>query len=175
MPQWGTRKPASRAVPMNVFEKTFKDRTETIYEGMKKRAKKYGRFVPFTLQEFRAIVMDNLGGRPDGVIQCTYCTMWLNIKTLCLDHRTPVAPPWNGGFEAENLAASCHSCNSRKGKISEPGFRKLVEWVTENLDRRDQGDLFNRLSHGGKGQQQAWKEERAKKAAKPNPQTGLFS
>jgi hypothetical protein len=107
-----------------------------------------GREMPFSLPEFRAWLLEQLGGNAAGVVHCAYCTAWLNVQTLCVDNAIPLAPPWYGSLDLENLACACSACNGRKGRMSAEGFRKLVSWGCNELDERDFRDMLGRMAKG---------------------------
>ena len=73
----------------------------------------------------------------------------MTVQSFVLDHRTPIATPWCGSLDLDNLAIACGSCNRRKGKMSEAGFRRLISWGLRELDPRDFADILGRLARAG--------------------------
>lgn len=141
------RKP--RAVVQKVgLQREFEKHTETVFDGMKARAKKYGKLVPFTLAEFRAWLLAGVfRGSWDSAVRCAYnCNTWLNALTFVTDHREPVK--YGGSFGLENLDVCCASCNTLKGTMSAEGFQKLIEFATVNLHPQDWSDMSSRMKNG---------------------------
>jgi 5-methylcytosine-specific restriction endonuclease McrA len=128
------------------------------------------REIPFTLAEFRAWVL-SIFRTWDEPTQCFYCTAWVTVGDFVIDHRIPASPPWWGSLDLDNLCVACGSCNRRKGRMSEDGFRKLIEFLL-TLDTRDMNDALGRLATGGEGAKMMWR--RKKQAQAQAPDGGLF-
>lgn len=153
------RKVRRPAVLRTQFDRTFLDRTQAQYSSFVTRERDYAksqkrmeRPMPFSLDEWRQAVINELGGTTEGVCRCTYCSEVLNIKTFIPDHDIPLAKPWFGSLDIDNLVPSCRVCNGRKGAMSGSGFRSLIAWSTDlslRLDSRDVSSVFSRLATGG--------------------------
>lgn len=60
-----------------------------------------------------------------GEIVCYYCNISLEPEEVHIEHKLPVI---RGGTNSrKNLALSCASCNLKKGKKTEPEFRRYLE------------------------------------------------
>jgi len=139
----------------------FDARSQVLYGSManRKRIKEAGG-LPFTLAEFRAWLLDRLGGSVEGVVKCAYCTAWLNIAIFVPDHIDPLAR--GGSFGLSNLAPCCKSCNLRKGRLTAEGFKALIEFLL-GLDPWDMNDVLGRLATGGEGAKMMWKRNAGKR------------
>jgi 5-methylcytosine-specific restriction endonuclease McrA len=111
----------------------FHTRTASIHSSMQHRFKqklnkrgnviRVGRLVPFTVAEFRAWLLEKLGGKAEGSTACAYCRTPLFADTLRVDHAEPVSRGGKLGFG--NLAVSCDRCNKMKGGLTASEFQNL--------------------------------------------------
>lgn len=103
-----------------------------------------GRQVSFTLAEFRHWLTDKLAGA-QGTARCLYCNAVVNIHTLQIDHRLPLAQ--GGSSELSNLAISCKCCNAQKGAMRAQAFIYLQLMVNNPaiFNEFDRDDLLGRL------------------------------
>lgn len=139
------RRPATRPVKVGL-QREFEKHTETVYDGMTFRAKKYGKTVPFTLRDFRDWLLDGaFRGSWDNAVKCAYCNVWLNALNFVTDHREPVK--YGGSFGIDNLDLTCEPCNCAKGVMSADGFRKLID-LSLQLHPQDAADMFGRMKNG---------------------------
>lgn len=143
--------------PQTVFMTAFDRRVADIYgsiagyaKGKKSdagRVTRSAQIMPFTQMELAGWLLLQLGNDRAGAVQCAYCREWMNIETLTIDHKIPKATPWNGSLAFENMCCCCSTCNSRKSRMSEYGFRKLIEFSL-TIDPRDAKDMMGRLANG---------------------------
>jgi 5-methylcytosine-specific restriction endonuclease McrA len=116
------------------LHKEFMSRSSSIYGGMAKRfaekrnklnrITRVGRPLPFTVEEFRVWLRLRLGGE-DGKIRCPYCSQWLLITTIAVDHLQPIAR--GGTLALDNLGLPCQPCNARKGKLTPDEYKTLYD------------------------------------------------
>lgn len=145
-------------IPKPALQSIFDDRIASIYGGMVARVAekrtaggriiRVGRVLPFSREDLAAWALAQFG-TVQGIVQCAYCTDYLTVRTFVLDHATPIAAPWNGSLDLDNLALACASDNRRKGRMSAAGFRALVGWGVQELDARDFADMLGRMANGG--------------------------
>ena len=91
----------------------------------------------------RAIVrqlVESAIGKP-----CPYCGVLLSIQTVSMDHKEPYGATVFRRFKAaheatrreldrlENLHIVCRQCNSLKGALNDAQFKKLLEFLSEDL------------------------------------------
>ena len=121
--------------------------------------------IPFTLDQYRAWVIERLGGRTDGTCKCRYCPTIMTAMDFGADHVLPVAQGGSLGFE--NLDACCFPCNRYKGKLTEAGFLALKRWLDSEIGKAltiaDVTDIEKRMKGGGEG----YKGQFKKKGAAP--------
>ena len=145
-------------------EKDFHRLTSSRYSTMvkrfaEKRSRKnpsriirHGRIVPFTLKEYQAWVLKQLGGKPDGVGRCFYsdypflqghdCEQWIDLKSMVGDHVEPVS--LGGSLSLDNYVGCCKACNDFKSKLPANDFRALRE-ALKQLSPYGQREVVSRL------------------------------
>ena len=125
----------------------YERHTEQVYRAMAGRVKaKLKLPLPFTLTEYRVFVLDKFGGNWDGVVQCCYCTRWLNVQTFVTDHVEPLK--FGGGIDLDNLDLCCEECNCLKGALSASGFRRFIEFTIAELHPQDAKEIMGRMKNG---------------------------
>lgn len=167
---------ATPQLPLRSVEAQFTARSGSIYGNMvsrfqEKRNKngritRIGYVVPFTRDEFRDWLREQLGGE-GGVRRCTYCQTFVSAADCVIDHMVP--PNRGGSLGLENLTVACEPCNAIKGGCTATGYIAFRSWALLNLDPDDCKDLFKRLQSQMKlATMQRWdmaKRFKAKKAA----------
>jgi len=123
--------------------KEFYDVTRARYSGMVERLKKK-KLPPlnFTLEEFRADILNVMGGKEDGAIQCRYCRNYFTIGEIAVDHARPLSR--NGSTGLDNMDYPCRPCNHKKGSLTHIEFQKLLEFLDKELPLGRQ-DVLSRL------------------------------
>jgi hypothetical protein len=97
------------------------------YDSMSTRLKKKGfPSTPFTKEEFRADMLNVLGGE-NGSAQCRYCHGFFTIEGIAVDHAVPLSKRGSPGLE--NLDYPCRPCNNRKGDMDPVDFMKLLAFL----------------------------------------------
>jgi hypothetical protein len=97
------------------------------YDSMSTRLKKKGfPSTPFTKEEFRADMLNVLGGE-NGSAQCRYCHGFFTIEGIAVDHANPLSR--GGSIGLENLDYPCRPCNNRKGELTVDEFTKLLAFL----------------------------------------------
>jgi hypothetical protein len=143
----------------------FMQRTLQNYHAMRQRfgAKKWksgkrtgmlrsaGQELPFSLDQYREWMVEELGGRPDGTCRCRYCPAIMTALDFGADHIDPVAQ--GGSLDFSNMAPCCKSCNRYKGKLSEKGFLAFKFWLDSEIGKlltiADVADIEQRMKGGG--------------------------
>lgn len=125
----------------------FKRRTSAAYRDHKRRAKKYGYALPYTLAQLRDWVGLRFHG---GTSSCRYCRCPLTEATFCLDHYRSIgrrvdAETWG----LSNLMVSCRTCNELKGRLNGGEFAQLLA-VVNSLPPQAQADIRGRLRAGAR-------------------------
>ena len=127
-------------------EKVFLKRTQTIYSGMKRRAKEMYDSVPFTLDQFREWVTAQFSGNIAGIARCEYSGQkTLTAETFCIDHKMPTSR--GGGFWFTNLAICSEKENLRKGDLAWYEYDELKKTVNEFSPKARDG-IWRRLEVG---------------------------
>jgi len=146
------------------FVRLFDDRSRMLYNSMayRKAVLRIGG-IPFTLTEWRAWLIKQLGGTPEGVVKCAYCNLWLNISNVVPDHIRALKA--GGSAALDNLTLACGPCNRRKGALSDSGFRNLIQFLL-TLDQWDMNDVLMRLAAAGEGMKAQWKRNKKTREAK---------
>jgi len=97
------------------------------YDSMSTRLKKKGfPSTPFTKEEFRADMLNVLGGE-NGSAQCRYCHGFFTIEGIAVDHAKPLSR--GGSPDLSNLDYPCRPCNNRKGEMDPVEFKKLLAFL----------------------------------------------
>lgn len=128
-----------------------------------------GREIPFTLDQFREWLLQQLGGNHNGTCRCTFCPAVLDAINIGFDHLNPVSQGGSLGFE--NLTPCCDRCNRLKGRLTLETFKKLIAWLNaagkspQSMTLVDAMDIEKRLKGGGI----FYKEKKPKAAAVPVP------
>ena len=130
----------------------FMTRTLSIYKnGVRrfsgktdKRGREYGLRLQtkYSLSEFRAWILTQLGGSEEGTVRCAYCGTWLDAGTFFTDHRVP--PARGGTLTLENLSACCEPCNNRKGGMTADSWMFIMK-CADQLPEKCRRDMFHRL------------------------------
>ena len=177
---------ATPSLPFRSVEAQFMARTGSIYGNMVSRfsekRNKNGRItrmgftVPFSREEFRDWLCEQLGGE-GGVKKCTYCQTFVSAADLVIDHMTP--PNRGGSLNFDNLAVCCASCNQVKGGMKAESYVALRTFALLNLDPDCCKDLFKRLQSQMKlATMQRWelakKFKQKKSAPPPSPEEENF-
>jgi hypothetical protein len=119
---------------MMPLEQAFQTRSRNLYHAMAGRFKERrwmsgkrqgmvktpGRDLPFTVDEFRRWFLNQIGGKPEGCGQCSYCNRPIYSENLSPDHMIPVSR--GGSLALDNLAACCLECNGAKGALTADEF-----------------------------------------------------
>lgn len=161
------------------LERAFHERTGKIYYSMVKRFKvrlwksgrkagrvrQAGREVPFTVDEFRAWVLDKLGGKASGCGLCVYCKRPITAEDLTVEHAMPITRGGELGFS--NLDISCADCNRAKGQLTASEFLE----VKNALDLLVQRGVLHPVSYQNiwqrmKGQATIYRKRREEDKAK---------
>lgn len=125
----------------------FMSRTLRMYNGQVRRFEEVTHqakdYFPYTVEDLRAECLRALEAE-----LCPHCDCKLTIRTMCADHRHPVA--LSGTFKLTNIRIICATCNFRKGKLSEDEFKLLTEFANDWLSADARADLWRRLVVGGK-------------------------
>jgi hypothetical protein len=173
---------ASPSLPFRSVEQQFTARSGSIYGNMvarfqEKRNKngritRIGYVVPFTRDEFRDWLREQLGGE-GGVRKCAYCSTYVSAADMAIDHMTP--PKRGGSLGLENLAIACEPCNQIKGGMLSQSYMAFRAWALLNIDPECCKDLFKRLQSQMKlATMQRWelaKKFRQKKQQQPTEST----
>jgi hypothetical protein len=102
--------------------------TGTRYDSMVARmVKKKLPALNFTKDEFRAYVLEALGGNYDGAIRCRYCRKVCTLAEVTPDHEQPLSR--GGSSNLLNLGFPCQDCNSRKGSLTPDEYLKLLAFL----------------------------------------------
>lgn len=87
--------------------------------------------LPFTVELFRVLVLDAMGGKHDGVITCRYCHRPFNFADVAVDHAIPLDRGGSNGLD--NLEFPCGPCNDRKADMTPDEYEKLLAFVEKEL------------------------------------------
>ena len=167
---------ATPSLPFKSIDSQFVQRTGSVYDAMvrrftEKKSVKTGRItrmgfkIPFTKEEFRQWMENQLGGR-GGVRKCAYCSTFVSAADCVIDHMTP--PMRGGSVNFDNLAVCCEPCNAIKGGCTAAGYVAFRTFALLNLDPDDCKDLFKRLQSQMKLLR--WQQtERVRKFKKSSP------
>ena len=120
---------------------SFIKRTSNAYHSCKKRAKKVGEFLDYTVDGLRDLIAAALQ-QP-----CPYCGTTLTVKNFAPDHRTPLSR--GGSHCLGNVIVCCRPCNEVKGILTELEFTKLVQLLRE-YPPAVRTDVIARLRFGGR-------------------------
>jgi len=144
---------ATPHLPFQSVESRFTVKSQQLYNSMAQRFKekrdkrgcvlRVGRTVPFTLAQFRAWLLEQLGGE-NGVVKCTYCADWLSIDTMVLDHEVPIKQ--GGSLDLDNLDLICKNDNQAKGGMTGESYQRLLDWSATNLPPACRADMLHRLA-----------------------------
>lgn len=98
-----------------------------------------GQLLPFQLEHYRDWCRQQLGGE-QGATRCEYCCAVVNIHTMVVDHRTPLAQA--GPLDMQNMCVTCKPCNDQKGAMRAQAFLALLNLVNDSqlfspIDRTD--------------------------------------
>lgn len=152
----------------------FMARTGAAYSHLKERAAekrdknkriiRYAQPVPFTVNDLRPFVRQQIG---IGGRRCPYCDY--NVITaynFVLDHIKPITQ--GGDFSLENTICCCADCNWYKGGMTADSYRALLV-VIYALPAPCQKDVLKRLKGGGA----VWKGRSFTKNKEVQPQPSV--
>ncbi len=94
--------------------------TSNMYHGHKKRARKAGAAITYSLSQLRQLVQTAI----DSV--CPHCHEPLCLANISIDHAQPVCRSGPDGFEFDNLEVCCRECNLAKGPLTDDEFDALL-------------------------------------------------
>lgn len=97
---------------------------------------------PFTVDQLRLHLLNAMGGKVDGVVQCRYCKGFVGIEGVSMDHEISLAR--GGSFELSNIGFPCQRCNNQKGKMTPTEFLTLLELLEKHLPLA-RTDILERL------------------------------
>ena len=122
--------------------------TGSRYDAMVARMKKK-KLPPlgFSKDEFRAYVLEALGGHEDGAIQCRYCRKFCTLGEVTPDHEVPLSR--GGSSHWTNLGFPCMKCNQAKGSLTPDEFLLLLQFLETKLPL-GRGDVLARLAKATK-------------------------
>ena len=123
-----------------IFIEVTGSRYDTMVARIKK--KKLPR-LNFSKDEFRAYVLEALGGHEDGAIQCRYCCKFCVLKEVTPDHEIPLSR--GGSSDLFNLGFPCMQCNQAKGSLTPEEFMKLLDFLEREIPLGRQ-DVLGRLA-----------------------------
>lgn len=127
---------------INGREAAFIRRTQNGFQDLKRRAKKDGLQVSYSIAEFRNHVR--------GASHCPYCGALLTVDTYSLDHAIPVSREVSPRIHAlANLAVCCQRCNEVKGPMSADEFMQLLGLIN-GFYLAARSNLLARLRAGAK-------------------------
>lgn len=86
---------------------------------------------PFTVDQLRLQLLEAMGGKVDGFVQCRYCHGHFGIEDISMDHEIPLAR--SGGVELSNIGFPCMRCNFRKGELKPGEFLDLLDFLEKRL------------------------------------------
>lgn len=104
------------------------------------------RTIPFTLDQFRAWVMEQMG---HNARQCFYCPRLIDVLHFEPDHFHPLE--LGGSFGLENLVPACEDCNNMKGAMPGDDFQAFMELANNKISQAGRDDLFKRVRAGAMG------------------------
>lgn len=81
----------------------------------------------FSKTQFRAKILELMGGKEDGVVRCRYCLSFFGIKDISADHAIPLSR--GGSTDLHNLEFPCKQCNLRKGNCKPDEFLALLAFL----------------------------------------------
>lgn len=126
--------------------KRFMELTGSRYDSMMRRLAKKKLIdpekPPFTKDQLRAHLLQALGGKEDGFIQCRFCRAYFGIVDIAMDHERALDE--GGGIGLDNIGFPCQRCNWRKGKMSPGDFLLLLELLEKYLPHARM-DILERL------------------------------
>jgi 5-methylcytosine-specific restriction endonuclease McrA len=108
--------------------------------------RRHGRELPFTLEEFRAWVMQRMGM---GIARCHYCPRPVDVLSFEPDHYVPLE--LGGGVGLDNLVVCCEDCNRIKGAMPPHDFEALMAFLDTCVSRVGSADIKKRLRAGAMG------------------------
>jgi hypothetical protein len=121
----------------------FHIRSASIYSSMKKRFQqkvnkkgrimRIGREIPFTLTDFRAWLIEQLGGSTEGMARCAYSGVPVTALDLRVDHDIPVSR--GGDLGLCNLRITTDTANREKGGLTGEEYRNLLSNLEGLLQR----------------------------------------
>lgn len=88
-------------------EKKFTKRTGDAYQNQRKRARKQGAILDYTLAELRDLLQPRIG------TSCPFCQDTITTENFSFDHGFPVS--WGGKHSITHLLVVCRRCNDIKG------------------------------------------------------------
>jgi 5-methylcytosine-specific restriction endonuclease McrA len=123
-------------------QSAFLRKTNSIYQGMKKRAHEAGIDLNFTIEDLRGAIEKQLGRK------CRYCgSVPVTVANMAVDHKQPLAR--GGSHLKHNLLLCCKSCNWQKGILCADEFDDLLLAIGRMVPEARM-DIKRRLTIGGK-------------------------
>ncbi len=152
----------NRAPGRSKWEQVFNRRSCRIFNGMKARAKeRHVSVFPFSLDDFRAWLLERFGGKPDGITRCQYSGDILLAEDFSVDHRFPVSR--GGEFGLQNLAICSEKENLRKGNMTEVEYGQFKQHV-ERYAIEVQSAIWRKLEVGDVQRFSYYRRENKKRA-----------
>ena len=118
---------------MSTFNTITRSRYDAMQRRLAERRNKHGRVtqvgreLPFSLEDFRAWVLTQIGGSEYGVGRCEYCVRPIDLERLVSDHATPISA--GGDLGLSNLVGCCERCNAAKGPMWAHEYRALLKFL----------------------------------------------
>jgi len=130
-----------------------------------------GRTLPFSLEEFRDRVCDDLSvpRKCGNDNQIWNCRTMLTFENYVIDHALPVSR--GGGIGLDNLQLICADCNNVKGDLTWEEYLELRRWLTTCTPHIEKS-VLSRLRTVGSALQMrrvAWARGNKKPPAAPAP------
>jgi 5-methylcytosine-specific restriction endonuclease McrA len=126
----------------------FMQVTYSRYRDMGDRvARKFGRKLPFTLEQFREWMLAALGNAVNGFFTCRYCLAIYGLDKGSVDHAVPLSR--GGPVGLDNLELICEPCNARKGSMYPEEYFALLQFL-EHAIPYARTDVLKRLQMANK-------------------------
>lgn len=119
-----------------VFNKLLSKST-SLRQSLRRRSKENNVEFNVKLDQIRDFILKAYG------LECRYCDKLITIKTMVLDHITPLYH--KGDSTLGNLQFICRRCNIRKGNLKESHYDKLKDWLDKQPEEL-KGYVYRKLS-----------------------------